>query len=188
MSLTTQDTQQESLLRLVQAGISVYCPHTAVDSTPGAIADWLADCISGGQEYETSRSVLVPSSTELEGFAGAGAGRLVELAVEEKFGTLVDMVKFNLGMRHGEFSLEFAWGKGADGEVVMAAQAATPRMIRTIALCPGSGGSMFKGIEADLYFTGEMTHHEVLAAVERGTGVIACTYSRPIICPVHMAH
>ncbi|KAF7585553.1 hypothetical protein BBP40_010656, partial [Aspergillus hancockii] len=42
-SLTFTDPQQQSLLRLAQEGISVYCPHTAVDATPGGMADWLCD-------------------------------------------------------------------------------------------------------------------------------------------------
>jgi putative NIF3 family GTP cyclohydrolase 1 type 2 len=30
--------------------------------------------------------------------------------------------------------------------------------IKTVALCAGSGGSMFKNVKADLYWTGEMSH------------------------------
>lgn len=46
--------------------------------------------------------------------------------------------------------------------------------IRTVAICAGAGASSFAGKTADLYFTGEMAHHEVLAAVARGTNVILC--------------
>ena len=49
-------------------------------------------------------------------------------------------------------------------------------VIRTVAVCAGSGGSMFSGVTADVYFTGEMQHHEVLAAVAKGTNVILCAY------------
>ncbi|KLJ08205.1 hypothetical protein EMPG_16358, partial [Blastomyces silverae] len=42
-SLTLNDPQQDSLLRLAQNGISVYSPHTAVDAAPGGMADWLLD-------------------------------------------------------------------------------------------------------------------------------------------------
>jgi len=34
---------------------------------------------------------------------------------------------------------------------------------------------LFKGLDADLYFTGELSHHEALAAKENGISVIACT-------------
>ncbi|OWY51789.1 NGG1p interacting factor 3 [Alternaria alternata] len=46
-SLTLADTQQQSLLRLASHGISVYSPHTALDSAPGGLGDWLADIVTG---------------------------------------------------------------------------------------------------------------------------------------------
>ncbi|KAI9840896.1 MAG: hypothetical protein M1837_001223 [Sclerophora amabilis] len=46
-SLSLADSQQRSLLKLAQEGISVYCPHTAVDAAPGGVNDWLADIITG---------------------------------------------------------------------------------------------------------------------------------------------
>ena len=47
-------------------------------------------------------------------------------------------------------------------------------MVSTVAICAGSGGSMLLGVDADVYFTGEMSHHEVLAAVQGGHNVILC--------------
>jgi len=46
-SITLQNSQQESILRLIQAGISVYSPHTAVDATPGGMCDWLVEVALG---------------------------------------------------------------------------------------------------------------------------------------------
>lgn len=46
-SLTQSNTQQNSLLRLAQEGISVYSPHTAVDAAPGGLCDFLADITVG---------------------------------------------------------------------------------------------------------------------------------------------
>jgi len=37
-------------------------------------------------------------------------------------------------------------------------------LISSIAICVGSGASVLMGQEADLYFTGEMSHHEILKA------------------------
>jgi putative NIF3 family GTP cyclohydrolase 1 type 2 len=34
-------------MRLAREGISVYCPHTAVDAVPGGMADWLCDIVTG---------------------------------------------------------------------------------------------------------------------------------------------
>jgi putative NIF3 family GTP cyclohydrolase 1 type 2 len=37
--------------------------------------------------------------------------------------------------------------------------------IKSVAVCAGSGASLLLGVQADLYLTGEMSHHEVLSAV-----------------------
>lgn len=50
----------------------------------------------------------------------------------------------------------------------------TCRRISRIALCAGSGGSMFKHLDVDLFFTGELSHHEALGARERGISTISC--------------
>ena len=50
----------------------------------------------------------------------------------------------------------------------------TERRIKTIAICAGAGGSFFGSVTADAFFTGEMSHHEVLAAVAKGSNVILC--------------
>ena len=46
-SITFDDPQQQTLLRLASHGISVYCPHTAVDIVPKGMADWLCDIVTG---------------------------------------------------------------------------------------------------------------------------------------------
>jgi len=53
-SLTLGNTQQNSLLRLAQEGISVYSPHTAVDAAPGGLNDFLADIVTGEFYKDTS--------------------------------------------------------------------------------------------------------------------------------------
>ncbi|KAF8551094.1 NGG1p interacting factor 3 [Imleria badia] len=52
-----------------------------------------------------------------------------------------------------------------------------PREVRTVAICAGSGGSVLDGVDADVYFTGEMSHHEVLAAVAAGRYVVLCGHT-----------
>ena len=44
-------------------------------------------------------------------------------------------------------------------------------------MCAGSGASVLAGCQADLWITGEMSHHEVLDAVHAGTSVILCEHS-----------
>jgi putative NIF3 family GTP cyclohydrolase 1 type 2 len=40
-----------------------------------------------------------------------------------------------------------------------------------------SGATVLEHAKADLYFTGEMTHHQFLAATAQGTSVIVCRHS-----------
>lgn len=49
--------------------------------------------------------------------------------------------------------------------------------IQSVAVCAGSGGSIFKGVDADLLFTGELSHHEALAATEQGRCVVTLFHS-----------
>ena len=55
----------------------------------------------------------------------------------------------------------------------------TATFIRSIALCAGSGSSVFKFLteHVDILLTGELSHHEVLAAVAKGQTVILCGHS-----------
>ncbi len=48
---------------------------------------------------------------------------------------------------------------------------------QSIGVCAGSGASVLAGCKADLWITGEMSHHEVLDAVHQGTTVILCEHS-----------
>ncbi|KAK6333761.1 hypothetical protein TWF730_003944 [Orbilia blumenaviensis] len=166
-SLTTDNTQQTTLLRLIQAGISVYSPHTAVDAVVGGVNDWLATGISGGEEYEVSRAAIQPcASAQGTEHEGAGYGRLVTLKEPMDIRSVVERVKGFLGMSY----LQVALAKRHS-------VAAPDRDIKTIGVCAGSGGSVFKDVKADVLFTGEMSHHEALAARESGTSVIACFHS-----------
>jgi putative NIF3 family GTP cyclohydrolase 1 type 2 len=44
--------------------------------------------------------------------------------------------------------------------------------VETLAVCPGAGGSLLRNARADLLLTGEMRHHDVLAANARGSTVV----------------
>lgn len=48
--------------------------------------------------------------------------------------------------------------------------------IQSVAVCAGSGGSILLDVDADVYFTGEMQHHEVLASIGSGHNVVLCTF------------
>lgn len=67
-SITTDDTQQLSMTLLLAHGISVYCPHTAVDTVPDGMADWLCDIVTGkvdAPEPEAHTATTPPSEIEV---------------------------------------------------------------------------------------------------------------------------
>ncbi|KAJ5179452.1 hypothetical protein N7492_002662 [Penicillium capsulatum] len=207
-SVTLGDTQQKSLLRLVQNGISVYSPHTAVDTVPGGMADWLCDVVTGTWQADKSASRQLPgcgsslysaptypqqetvptavsaqSSSQIphtrstihpslpasipEGFESAGAGRLVTFNQAQPLTALIDLIGHGIG-RPGGIPIATPQSRSVDDI-----------QIRTVGMCPGSGsGVLLRGDSIpDLLFTGEMSHHEALAATERGSVVISLSHS-----------
>lgn len=160
-SLTTNDTQQSSLLRLARAGISVYSPHTACDAAVGGVNDWLLDGITGGRSNEEWRKVVKPVVPSVDGFEDAGMGRVAQLKTPITFEQLLQLTKTHLDLSHVQAAIS-PYHTGP---------------ISKIAVCAGSGASVLQGVEADVYVTGEMSHHDALALVENGINAVTCGHS-----------
>ncbi|XP_068162262.1 NIF3-like protein 1 [Antennarius striatus] len=94
---------------------------------------------------------------------GHGQGRLSVLDEPISVESAIQKMKSHLGLRH----LRLALGSGRTLESSVCAAA----------VCAGSGASVLNGVKADLYVTGEMSHHEVLDAVANGTSVILSDHS-----------
>ncbi|KAI9816584.1 MAG: hypothetical protein M1827_001716 [Pycnora praestabilis] len=236
-ALTLADTQQQSLLRLAQEGISVYCPHTAVDAAPGGLGDWLADIVTGtftdpdlptdteastpepktpdsnsdpfitvpmdvGKNGEQPQEVEIaepvdddrpmhsepthPEPTKLKrdhanssshersvitpikgvpGFEDAGMGRVVRFKSPERLTNIIERIGRGMG-NPPAFPIAIPQGKQID-EIE----------ISSVGICAGSGGSLFKDLDVDLLFTGELSHHEALTAIEQNRVVISLFHS-----------
>lgn len=192
-ALTTENSQQETLLRLAQRGVSVYCPHTAVDAVPGGMADWLARVVRGAYDDETETEteieaeveVITPASNGSISAANSlykplqngekppyasdttGSGRLVHFKQPQDLRAVVSRV-MRATRTTGGASLAIPQGESLDTITV-----------RTVALCNGSGGSVIRGCSAppDLVLTGELSHHETLAMIERGGSVVTLSHS-----------
>lgn len=94
---------------------------------------------------------------------GIGAGRWGQLDVPVDVRTLAQRLKRNLGVAS-----------------VRLADAAAGKMIERVGVCPGAGAALVDAAMAagcDLFVTGEMRHHEVLAALERGLSVLLAGHS-----------
>lgn len=148
--MNADNAYDRAVMKLVQKNIAVYSPHTALDAVIGGVNDWLADGIGDGEV-----SVLQPIPD-----SDAGQGRLVELKKPVKLKTLTQRIKKHLGLKN-----------------LRIASATEDTPIQTLALCAGAGTDAFKDVQADCYLTGEMSHHNVLAATLAGSHVILCEHT-----------
>lgn len=138
---------EQLLIRTIQSKMTIYSPHTALDAADNGMAEWLADGFGEGVRVPIVRDELTPE---------VGGGRLVTLHEPLRWELAVDRLKTHLGLVH-----------------VRASRPERLDLVRTVAVCPGAGGSLFEKVpEADLLLTGEMRHHDVLSRRARGTGVI----------------
>lgn len=156
--LDRSDPKSESLLRAARRNIAVYCPHTALDAVPGGLSDWLAEGVGNG-----FCRPLEPLPAPLDERFGpeAGMGRSVSLKRPVGLHTIVRRLKAHLGLSR-----------------LRIARPERERTIEHIALCPGAGASLLRNHAADLYVTGEMRHHDILDAVQRGIAVILCEHAQ----------
>ncbi|KAH3680326.1 hypothetical protein WICMUC_000393 [Wickerhamomyces mucosus] len=149
--INQSNPQHESLIKLIQNNISVYSPHTSIDAIKGGVNDWLVEGVSKNNE-----NVKILDEVE----EGVGCGRLVTLSESIKLNELINKIKIHLNVDN-----------------LLLSTNNQNKEIKTIAICAGSGSSVFKGVDADLYFTGELSHHEVLYYKESDKAVICANHS-----------
>ncbi|KAI0099766.1 GTP cyclohydrolase 1 type 2/Nif3 [Nemania sp. FL0031] len=168
-SLTTKDPMQAQLLRLIAAGISVYCPHTAVDAAVGGLNDWLCDILIDG-EKEIKRTVAEPISRPLpERLQGqnVGYGRAFELSQSITLQTLLKRLSAGIG---GQKYMMVALPPALN-------DLTKTQVITKIAVCVGSGADVLKNTDAQVLVTGEMAHHYALRHTQLGQIVVTCFHS-----------
>uniref|UniRef100_A0A182NPE4 NIF3-like protein 1 n=1 Tax=Anopheles dirus TaxID=7168 RepID=A0A182NPE4_9DIPT len=157
--LTQGSWKERIVMDCIHSDIAIYSPHTAWDNINIGVNDWLAESLP----YATCRPIQESPTNP-----SYGAGRFCEvkgdpIAVRDAAQLIIKHTGVDSAM------VSFAnGGSGAGGE---------QRKIRTYALCAGSGASVLKGVKADLYITGEMSHHEVLEATSNGTCVVLLGHS-----------
>ena len=156
-SFTLTNPLQKSLLLCAAHGISVFSPHTALDSVKGGINDWLSDIVRtefpGSVEY-----VGAPKEDDL-----GGEGRLVRFEKPVELDNLADVIKKGLAVPAGTSPTNCYSSMVIHlfrVPTVQLGRSACPRSdkVTSVAICAGSGGSMLLGVNADVYFTGEMSH------------------------------
>ena len=120
-------------------------------------------------EYEIAaqQRVLVPSLASSD--PKVGSGRLVTYTEPKALKEILGSLASSLGEIES-YSIAVPQGRTIDGTT-----------IRTAAVCAGSGGSVLRNaageLHADLWVTGELSHHEALAATEQGIFVVCLGHS-----------
>lgn len=129
---------------LAKAGVGAICAHTNLDMAQGGVNDCLAGALGLSQR---------------EGVAYAGEtpccimGALAQPMEPEAFAGFVKKRLSCFGVRY----------------------LAGNRPVKTVALCSGAGGEfLFDAMEkgADAFVTGEVKHHEILAAKQAGLTLV----------------
>ncbi len=161
--LRAEEPDERVIVRALQGGLTVYSPHTALDAAEGGMAAWLGSALGSGKMKPIEPVLATPH---------VGAGRIVELDDPLDLGEACSKIKKHLGLSH----LRLARAEGR-------------AQIRSLAVCPGAGGSLFEKVgDVDLLLTGEMRHHDVLARCARGTHVILTDHTHsergylPVFC------
>ena len=157
--LVQKNAKDRIVMKCITNNIAVYSPHTCWDSIDNGVNDWIASC------FDCSTKIpITPNSTLLN----AGMGRIITLATPMPLNNVCNILKSHLGIEHLRVG-------HADRDCWAKRHSSTSQQyetIKTIGICAGSGGSLLKNVDTDLYITGEMSHHEVLAVVAEGRSVL----------------
>jgi len=138
--ITTETTPGRLLLELIEAGIAVYSPHTAFDSTFQGINQWLSEIVG----IADPRPLVVPDAAK-----GLGAGRHGELFQPIALRDLALRLKLALGQERIQIVGDPA------------------REIRRAAVGCGSAGQFLEPARAagcELFVTGEASFHTCIEA------------------------
>ncbi len=130
---------------------------------PRSLARGVVSAVRDAHPYEEPVVDVYPL---VAGAAVAGMGRIGKLDRPVTAGTLINRVKKALGLKR----MLVAGRPAGDGQ---------PK-IETAACCAGSCGSLFKAASAagaGFYLTGEMRHHDALAAAQAGMTVVCTGHS-----------
>ena len=141
------------ILRLIQKDISCYAMHTNFDAAPGCMADRAAEMLG------LSDTKVLEVLGSLADGKPYGIGLSGSLPEEMTLMELARRVKETFNIPHVTVFGDLDSGK----------------KLKCAAICPGSGGGEIElalGAGAEVYITGDISHHEGLDAAERGLAVI----------------
>lgn len=136
----------------LREGVSIYSPHTALDACRGGLNDWLASAFGSGSSQPIDPDPTSPDE---------GQGRTIDLDRPIALDEAITRVKAHLELDYVRVARP---GPGGG-------------QVQRVAVCAGAGGSVLSNVAADLYLTGEMRHHDILAKLAQGAAVIVCDHT-----------
>ena len=157
-------TQHKSAIKLIQSGISVYSPHTAVDAVNNGMNDYLISLVF--DKPNNVKSIIKSGASEN---VVEGMGRFSVDNTTQNVENVVNNIKKGLGIKFLQIALPDEVRSKSLKDI----------HVSSVAVCAGSGGSVFGKLKetCDLILTGEMDHHTVLRYKEMGTIVIVVNHS-----------
>ena len=151
--VTDEDMVGRRLLSLIRSDISYYAMHTNFDAAPGCMADLAA------------KKLGLTDCEVLEKMGETGDGTSYGIGCTGRFEQPMTLRAAAERVKEA-FGLPYAAVFGElDGEAV----------IQKAAVCPGAGGSTMGealAAGAQVYITGDISHHEGIDAVAQGMAVI----------------
>jgi putative NIF3 family GTP cyclohydrolase 1 type 2 len=104
-SLTLANPLQKSLLTCAAEGISVYSPHTSLDSVWGGINDWLAQGLLANPQDGVIEPLVGQKLHPTTGEAEGAEGRLVTLSQPIDIRELERRIKSHLKLAHRKYTV-----------------------------------------------------------------------------------
>lgn len=144
----------------IRRGIALYSMHTALDVALEGTNDVLAEACGVPLAGRRPLRAFLPKDGGREP-EGIGLGRVGPIA-PEPLGQVVSKLKTALGLEH------------------VLVSGAPEAIIGRVAVAAGAGGELASDAAregADLFVTGELRHHDALAARARGMSVVATLHS-----------
>lgn len=104
-TFTLSNPLQASLLKCVAEGISIYSPHTSLDSVWGGVNDWLGEGVLGSASVQAGKiESLVGDKIGSDGENEGAEGRLVTLSEPIAMSDLESRIKQHLGLERSEWA------------------------------------------------------------------------------------
>jgi len=152
--ITSQSSEGSILLKLIQAGVAVYSPHTRYDNAADGVNTQIADKLEI-QHLQPLKPVVADTATGSD--MEPGAGRFGSLPSQRILAELISMIK-------ERFEIETV---GVIGD--------QSRSVQTVGIACGSAAGFMtdaQRVGCDLFITGEARFHDCLAARTMGLAMI----------------